>query len=101
MYLVYTTGGIRRYEKKKISKRLRQIDLKTAELEAKGYREAVITGIEIASYGKDLPGKPDLITLLEAICQAVPQLRVRLGSLEPRIITRAFCEEMAVFSNLC
>ena len=72
-----------------------------AELARRGYREIVITGIEIASWGADLPGKPELSELLRAICQAVPQVRVRLGSLEPRIITKEFCEEMAKFSNLC
>ena len=71
------------------------------ELAARGYREIVITGIEIASWGADLPGKPPLTVLLTAICQAVPQVRVRLGSLEPRIITEDFCREMAKFSNLC
>ena len=71
------------------------------ELTARGYREIVITGIEIASWGADLPGKPQLSQLLTAICQAIPQTRVRLGSLEPRIITEDFCREMAAFPNLC
>ena len=66
-----------------------------------GYREIVVTGIEIASWGVDLPGKPKLETLLEAICRAVPDLRVRLGSLEPRIVTREFCEALAQLPNLC
>ena len=71
------------------------------ELAARGYREIVITGIEIASWGVDLPGKPELTQLLEGICQAVPQVRIRLGSLEPRIITEAFCRTMAAYPNLC
>ena len=71
------------------------------ELAQKGYREIVVTGIEIASWGADLPGKPTLDVLLEAVCKAVPDLRVRLGSLEPRIITKEFCEKMAKLSNLC
>ena len=66
-----------------------------------GYREIVITGIEIASWGVDLPGKPEFSQLLEAVCKAVPQCRIRLGSLEPRIITRDFCEKIAGLSNLC
>ena len=66
-----------------------------------GYREIVITGIEIASWGVDLPGKPKLSELLEAVCKAVPQCRIRLGSLEPRIITREFCEQIAALPNLC
>ncbi len=71
------------------------------ELFEKGYREIVITGIEIASWGVDLPGKPKLTELLEAVCQAVPQMRVRLGSLEPRIITAEFCEKLKRYPNLC
>jgi threonylcarbamoyladenosine tRNA methylthiotransferase MtaB len=71
------------------------------ELFEKGYREIVITGIEIASWGADLPGKPQLSELLEAICEAVPQLRVRLGSLEPRIITEEFCQKLKKYPNLC
>ncbi len=71
------------------------------DLAAQGYREIVVTGIEIASWGVDLPGKPDLTLLLQAICQAVPELRVRLGSLEPRIITEEFCRKIAGLSNLC
>ena len=71
------------------------------ELALRGYREIVITGIEIASWGADLPGKPELSSLLRAVCQAVPDVRIRLGSLEPRIVTREFCEAMAQFTNLC
>ena len=70
-------------------------------LEKQGYREIVVTGIEIASWGVDLEGKPSLITLLEAICAAAPRLRVRLGSLEPRIITEEFCRRLQKLPNLC
>ena len=71
------------------------------DLEKQGFREIVVTGIEIASWGVDLPGKPNMVTLIEAICQAVPDLRVRLGSLEPRVITEEFCEKLSKFPNLC
>ena len=71
------------------------------ELAERGYREIVITGIEIASWGVDLPGKPEPAQMIEAVCRAVPELRVRLGSLEPRIVTEAFCEKMAKLPNLC
>ena len=70
-------------------------------LAEQGYREIVITGIEIASWGVDLPGKPEPGVLIEAICRAVPDCRVRLGSLEPRIITEKFCEKMKNLPNLC
>ena len=71
------------------------------ELAEKGYKEIVITGIEIASWGVDLPGKPPMTDMVAAVCQAVPDLRVRLGSLEPRIITEEFCEKLGKYPNLC
>jgi len=71
------------------------------QLAADGYREIVITGIEIASWGMDLPGKPPMTELIEAICHAVPKLRIRLGSLEPRIVTEEFCSRLAALPNLC
>ncbi len=70
-------------------------------LARQGYREIVITGIEIASWGADLPGKPGLGALLQGVCGAVPQLRVRLGSLEPRIITEEFCALLKGLPNIC
>ena len=71
------------------------------ELADQGFRELVVTGIEIASWGVDLPGKPSMVKLIEAICQAVPNLRVRLGSLEPRVITEEFCRTLSGYPNLC
>ena len=73
----------------------------TKTLREKGYREIIVTGIEIASWGADLPGKPCLAELIEAICHAAPELRIRLGSLEPRIITPDFCRRIAALPNLC
>ena len=71
------------------------------ELAQRGYREIVVTGIEIASWGVDLPGKPPVTELIEAVCAAVPELRVRLGSLEPRIVTEEFCARLKRLPNLC
>ena len=71
------------------------------ELSARGYRELVLTGIEIASWGADLPGKPGLGSLLTEVCRAVPEQRVRLGSLEPRLITPEFCQVLKSLPNLC
>ena len=71
------------------------------DLASRGYREIVVTGIEIASWGVDLPGKPSLTALLRAVCEAVPHCRVRLGSLEPRIITEDFCTALKEMPNLC
>ena len=71
------------------------------ELAGAGYREIVVTGIEIASWGADLPGKPAVTELIAALCEAVPQVRLRLGSLEPRIVTEEFCQRLKNYVNLC
>ncbi len=90
----YTRGAIRSMQ---IADAVEQARLLAAE----GYREIVVTGIEVASWGVDLPGKPQFGELLTAICAAVPQVRIRLGSLEPRVVTEAFCEALKGFANLC
>ncbi len=72
-----------------------------AALKEAGYREIVLTGIEISSWGRDLPGEPPLIEAVEAVCQAAPEVRIRLGSLEPRTITEAFCRRASALENLC
>ena len=72
-----------------------------AGLMAEGYREIVVTGIEISSWGKDLKNGQDLTDLLEGICKAAPGVRIRLGSLEPRTITEDFCRRTAELPDLC
>ena len=72
-----------------------------AKLAEEGYKELVLTGIEISSWGRDLEGKPELMDLIEAVCAAAPDCRVRLGSLEPRTITADFCRRGAAIPNLC
>ena len=71
------------------------------KLAFEGFREIVLTGIEISAYGRDLPGRPDLITLIEALCKAAPSCRIRLGSLEPRTVTEDFARRCAALPNLC
>ncbi len=71
------------------------------KLAGEGYKELVLTGIEISSWGRDLAGKPELIDLIEAVCAAAPGCRIRLGSLEPRTITEEFCLRAAKLDNLC
>ena len=73
----------------------------TRQLAAESYREIVVTGIEISSWGRDLKTGESLIDLLEAICAAAPTVRFRLGSLEPRTITEDFCRRAAALKNLC
>lgn len=71
------------------------------ELQSEGYRELVITGIEIASYGADLPAAPNLTDLICAVAAAAPELRLRLGSLEPTVITEDFCRRLADTGHVC
>lgn len=71
------------------------------QLAEEGYRELVLTGIEIASYGRDLPGSPDLAAVVEAIAAAAPALRLRLGSLEPTAVTEEFCGRIARTGRVC
>lgn len=66
-----------------------------------GYQELVLTGIEISSWGVDFHNGCSLIDLVESVCNSVPNLRVRLGSLEPRTITQDFCRRAAQLPNLC
>ena len=78
-----------------------EASLQVKRLVNEGYKEIVLTGIEISSYGQDIKEQVGLIDLLERLCREAPTLRVRLGSLEPRTITRDFCERAAGLENLC
>ena len=69
-------------------------------LGAAGVHEIVLTGIEIASYGRDLAPRLTLTDLLEQLLGALPDIRFRLGSLDPRIIDETFCERLRGFDNL-
>ena len=90
----YTRGPIR-------SAPLEVAVAQAKELADRGYKEIVITGIEIASWGQEWPEKRPMTDLVAAICEAVPNVRIRLGSLEPRVITEDSCAEMAKYPNLC
>jgi len=79
---------------------LADVAAEAAALAARGYREIVITGIEIASYGRDLK-TADLTDAVAAAAEAAPNVRIRLGSLEPRVITEAFCRRLAALPNVC
>ncbi len=70
-------------------------------LAEKGYKEIVLTGIEISSWGQDLKNGQDLGDLIQAVCQAAPDCRIRLGSLEPRTVTEEFCRQISSLHNLC
>ncbi|MCR5575819.1 MAG: tRNA (N(6)-L-threonylcarbamoyladenosine(37)-C(2))-methylthiotransferase MtaB [Oscillospiraceae bacterium] len=86
--------------------RLRSLPLaaaaeETARLASEGYRELVLTGIEIASYGVDLPGKPGLADAVGTVAAAAGDMRVRLGSLEPTVVTEEFCRRLGATGKLC
>ena len=86
--------------------RLRSLPLadaaaETARIREEGYRELVLTGIEVASYGVDLPGKPGLADCIEAVAKEAGDMRIRLGSLEPTVITEDFCRRLAHTGKLC
>ena len=70
-------------------------------LEERGYREIVLTGIEISSWGQDLKNGQGPADLIRAVCQAAPRCRIRLGSLEPRTVTEEFCRQLSSLHNLC
>ena len=89
----YTRGRIR-------SLTLEEMARQAAHLAAEGYRELVLTGIEIASYGKDFKPQVPLTELLEKLLTAQPNVQFRLGSLDPRAVDDAFCERLAGFANL-
>lgn len=85
---------------------IRSLPLDTAveqvkKLSSDGYKEVVLAGIEISSWGMDLKTGQKPQDLILAICRSVPHMRVRLGSLEPRTIDREFCELLKDEKNLC
>ena len=86
--------------------RVRSLPLESAvqearKLAAEGYREIVVNGIEISSWGWEWHDGSCLRQLLTALCAAVPEVRIRLGSLEPRTIDEEFCRALSGFPNLC
>ena len=64
-----------------------------------GYKEVVLTGIHLSSYGVDT--KESLLELIQKINEIENIKRIRLGSLEPRLITREFTEQLAKVEKIC
>ena len=88
----YARGRVR-------SKPLEDIREEAARLGEAGYKEVVLTGINLPAYGKDLGG--DLCDAVEAACAAPGILRVRLGSLEPEQLTPPVIARLAAQEKLC
>jgi len=86
--------------------RVRSLPVARAAAQAKhldelGFKEIIVTGIEISSYGSDLQGAPPLDVALRAMCAAAPRARFRLGSLDPGALTEGFCNALTEIPNLC
>ena len=90
----FARGRIRSRKKENVIEEVKKI----AE---KGIKEIVITGIHIASYGKDFDNNYRLIDLLEEINKIQGLHRIRLGSIEPTIITDEFVERLSKLDKIC
>ena len=90
----YARGRVR-------SRKLEEIQEEIAEIAKLGIKEVVLTGIHIASYGKDFKENIGLIDLLEKINQIDGIERIRLGSLEPKLIYEEFAERLSKLNKIC
>ncbi|MEY8373202.1 tRNA (N(6)-L-threonylcarbamoyladenosine(37)-C(2))-methylthiotransferase MtaB [Merdimmobilis hominis] len=88
----YARGPVR-------SKPLMDLKLELTELAAAGYKEVVLVGINLSAYGKDFGGH--LTDAIALACTTDGIERVRLGSIEPEMITDKDLEEMARYPRLC
>ena len=92
----YTRGRVR-------SRRPEDIEREVRGIAEAGYKEIVLTGIHLSSYGVDFKDeqKENLLTLIKRLDQIPGIERLRLGSLEPRIVTREFAKELASLRTIC
>lgn len=92
----YTRGRVR-------SRKPEDVVREVEGLVARGYQEIVLTGIHLSSYGVDFvqEEKEDLLGLIRRLHPIAGLRRIRLGSLEPRIVTREFAEELASMEKIC
>ena len=92
----YARGRVR-------SRNIESVLKEVRSLAAKGYKEIVLTGIHLSSYGVDFPEekKETLLSLIRAVHEIEGIKRIRLGSLEPGIVTREFAEGIAALPKVC
>ena len=90
----YARGRVRSRKQESIIEEIKQIA-------QKGIKEVVITGIHVASYGRDFGNENGLIELLEKINFIDGISRIRLGSLEPQIITEEFLQRLVKLEKIC
>lgn len=92
----YARGRVR-------SRNIESVLKEVRALAEKGYKEVVLTGIHLSSYGVDFPDekKETLLSLIRAVHEIEGIQRIRLGSLEPGIVTREFAEGIAAMPKVC
>ncbi len=92
----YTRGRVR-------SRSPQEVEREAAVLASRGYQEIVLTGIHLSSYGTDFEetSKEDLLELIRRLHRIDGIVRIRLGSLEPGIITEEFVSALAGFPKVC
>lgn len=92
----YARGRVR-------SRNIESVLKEVRALAEKGYKEVVLTGIHLSSYGVDFPEekKETLLSLIRAVHEIEGIRRIRLGSLEPGIVTREFAEGIAALPKVC
>lgn len=92
----YTRGRVR-------SRRPEEVVAEVRELAAAGYQEVVLTGIHLSSYGVDFKEEENenLLSLIRQVHEVEGIRRIRLGSLEPRIITDDFAKALASMPKFC
>ena len=90
----YARGRVR-------SRRPEEVLAEVQRLAASGCQEIVLTGIHLSSYGVDLEEEQDLLALIRTVHSVEGIRRIRLGSLEPGIITESFAEAIAALPEVC
>ena len=90
----YTRGRVR-------SRSIEEIEKEVRDLVNVGYKEVVLTGIHISSYGLDFEEKIKLIELVEAVAKIEGVKRLRISSLEPRVVTEEFVKRLSKLENFC
>jgi len=87
-------GGIR-------SRTLRDIRSEARALADAGFKEVVLTGVHLTSYGRDITDTPSLADAVQTVSEADGIRRIRLGSLEPVIVTDSFINAIRQIPKLC
>ena len=90
----YTRGRVR-------SRQMEDVLCEVRDLAQNGYQEVVLTGIHLSSYGIDFDGERHLLDLIRAVNEIEGIKRIRLGSLEPGIVTEEFAEALSRMEKIC